>query len=56
MLTKSISIVAWGFVITRILHSVVHTTYNNVMHRFGIFMIGVGFLIAMIVREAIKVL
>ena len=47
---------AWGFVITRILHSVVHTTYNNVMHRFGIFMIGVLFLIVMVVREAIRVL
>ena len=28
---------AWLFVALRIAHSVVHITYNNVMHRLGVF-------------------
>lgn len=28
---------AWAFVALRILHSVVHITYNNVLHRLGVF-------------------
>lgn len=30
---------AWGFVITRVMHSVIHCTYNNVMHRFSIYVV-----------------
>lgn len=28
---------AWGFVALRILHSFIHISYNNVMHRFSMF-------------------
>lgn len=30
---------AWAFVALRVGHSVIHTTYNNVNHRFGIFVL-----------------
>lgn len=30
---------AWGFVVFRALHSYIHTTYNNVMHRFPVFVL-----------------
>jgi hypothetical protein len=28
---------AWAFVAARVLHSVIHLTYNNVMHRLTVF-------------------
>ncbi len=28
---------AWGYVALRVLHSAVHVTYNNIMHRLTIF-------------------
>lgn len=28
---------AWAYVVTRVLHSIVHITYNNVLHRFLVF-------------------
>lgn len=34
---------AWAFVALRVAHSVIHCTYNRVMHRFTVF--GVGFLL-----------
>jgi hypothetical protein len=33
--------VAWFFVASRALHSVIHLTYNNVSHRFAVFATGV---------------
>jgi len=32
-------ILAWAYVATRIVHSLVHLSYNNVLHRFSIFAI-----------------
>ncbi|MEC8427497.1 MAG: MAPEG family protein [Pseudomonadota bacterium] len=29
---------AWGFVLLRVIHSVIHCTYNRVMHRFMAYM------------------
>lgn len=29
---------AWGFVLLRVIHSVIHCTYNRVMHRFVAYM------------------
>tara|TARA_B110000444_G_scaffold261127_1_gene311263 strand:+ start:3764 stop:4048 length:285 start_codon:yes stop_codon:yes gene_type:complete len=33
-------ICAWVFVAARVLHSIIHLSYNNVMHRLIIFSIG----------------
>jgi hypothetical protein len=43
---------AWAFVALRIAHSVVHLTYNNVIHRLRIFAAGVVVLAALWVRIA----
>ena len=31
---------AWMFVALRVVHTVIHTTYNNVMHRFLVYVLG----------------
>lgn len=31
---------AWAFVFSRIAHSLIHITYNRVMHRFRVFVLG----------------
>lgn len=31
---------AWAFVLLRVAHSFVHLTYNRVMHRFAVFVLG----------------
>lgn len=36
---------AWGFVLSRVVHSIIQCTYNKVMHRFTVFVFGI-FLIA----------
>jgi hypothetical protein len=41
---------AWGFVLLRIVHSVVHCTYNNVHHRFAAYAISSLFLLFMWIR------
>jgi hypothetical protein len=38
---------AWAYVVLRVVHSVVHLTYNNVMHRMMMFMASIGVLLAM---------
>jgi hypothetical protein len=47
---------AWGFVILRIVHSVVHCTYNRVMHRFIAYIASCLFLILMWIRLATYIL
>ncbi|BAW79852.1 hypothetical conserved protein [Candidatus Nitrosoglobus terrae] len=46
---------AWLFVILRVVHSLIHCTYNNVMHRFLLFMLGFLLLTAMWVAFAISI-
>ena len=41
---------AWAFVAARVVHSVVHLTYNNVIHRMRCFAISVVFLLALWIR------
>jgi len=41
---------AWAFVISRYLHSFIHVTYNHVMHRFMVFLLGGFVLLAYWVR------
>ncbi len=43
---------AWGFVILRVIHSVVHCTYNRVMHRFIVYFISCLLLLLMWIRLA----
>lgn len=47
---------AWAFVLTRFLHTVIHCTYNAVIHRFYVFVVGVGILFAMATRAALILL
>ena len=47
---------AWAFVILRIVHSVVHCTYNRVMHRFIAYLASCLFLILMWIRLATYIL
>ncbi|MGR6873134.1 MAPEG family protein [Pseudomonas sp. HK3] len=34
-------ILAWGFVVSRVIHSYIQCTYNKVTHRFSVFVIGI---------------
>lgn len=38
---------AWGFVVARVVQSIIHMTYNNPGHRGGAFVLGVLFLFAL---------
>ncbi len=37
-------VLAWLFVASRLLHSIIHLTWNRVLHRFGAFILGVALL------------
>lgn len=45
---------AWGFVIIRVIHSLVQITSNNVMVRFSLFLLSVVLLIVMALSTAAK--
>jgi hypothetical protein len=47
---------AWGFVIMRIVHSIIQCTYNRVMHRFMAYMISCLFLVFLWIRLASYIL
>jgi hypothetical protein len=47
---------AWGFVALRIVHSVIHCTYNNVNHRFAAYAVSCLFLLFMWIRLASYIL
>lgn len=38
---------AWLFVVSRVAHSYIHCTYNKVMHRFPIFLLGFGVVVGL---------
>ncbi|HTO40913.1 MAG TPA: MAPEG family protein [Rhizomicrobium sp.] len=42
---ETVLYVAWGFVGCRALHSLIHITYNNVIHRLSVFAISTGLLL-----------
>ncbi|MGD8379637.1 MAG: MAPEG family protein [Gammaproteobacteria bacterium] len=44
---------AWAFVASRVVHSIIHIAYNYVPHRFAAFLLGVGILLAMWIRFAL---
>jgi len=47
---------AWAYVALRIIHSLVQATFNRVMVRFGVFALATLLLMAMAVRELLRVL
>lgn len=46
---------AWGYVALRALHSLIHTTYNTVTHRFGAFVLSNFVLVIMWVNIVMSV-
>jgi len=46
---------AWGFVITRYIHSLVHVTINNYLMRGSIFTVSIFFLAALWVEILLKI-
>jgi hypothetical protein len=46
---------AWVFTGTRLVHSAIHITYNNVLHRFLVFAAGLVIVALMLVRIAANV-
>ncbi|MBI3703645.1 MAG: MAPEG family protein [Rhizobiales bacterium] len=49
-------VLAWAFVLTRLLHAYIHTTSNIVRHRFNAFALGVFILLAMWIVFAVRIL
>jgi hypothetical protein len=49
-------ILAWLYVAVRIGHSLVHVTYNNVIHRLRVFAVSIAVLMALWVRIALAIL
>ena len=47
---------AWLYVLFRVLHTAVHTTYNNVLHRLTVFLTSIALLGAIWVRIGTQVL
>jgi hypothetical protein len=47
---------AWLYVLFRLLHGIVHTTYNNVLHRLSWFLLSVAMLAALWVRIGAQLL
>lgn len=45
--SESMLVYAWGFVITRYIHSLVHITINNYLMRGSIFTVSIFFLVAL---------
>jgi hypothetical protein len=45
---------AWIYVALRVVHSVIHCTYNNVMHRLGAFLLSFALLTAMWIAYAVN--
>ncbi len=41
---------SWVFVALRIVHSIIHTTYNKVLHRFWVYIFSCGALLCMWIR------
>jgi hypothetical protein len=47
---------AWVYVVLRLVHAAIHTTYNKIAHRFGVYLVSNLVLIAMWVKLALHVL
>jgi hypothetical protein len=47
---------AWGYVVLRLLHAAIHTTYNKIPHRFAVYALSNIVLLAMWVKLGLHVL
>jgi hypothetical protein len=47
-------VLAWAFVLSRYAHSFIHVTYNRVMHRFQVYLLGMICVLAMWVVFAVQ--
>jgi hypothetical protein len=47
---------AWGFVLLRVIHSLIHCTYNRVLHRFWAYFFSCVLLLLMWLRLAVYIL
>jgi hypothetical protein len=47
---------AWWFLAFRVLHSVIHCTYNKVLHRFAAYFVSALALWAMVLRAVFDVI
>ena len=47
---------AWWFFAFRVMHSLIHCTYNKVIHRFYAYMLAALALWAMVIRAALQIL
>lgn len=50
---SSILVLAWIFVVSRIVHSLIHLTYNNIMHRMAMFSVGVAVVAIMWIKQIV---
>lgn len=50
--SRTAVLLAWAYVVLRMLHSLVHLTYNNVMHRFAFFALSNACLLALWIAAA----
>jgi len=47
---QTVVVLAWAFTGSRLVHSAIHITYNNVLHRFLVFAAGLVIVTLMLVR------
>jgi len=45
--SKLFLVLAWVYVASRLAHSIIHLTYNNVLHRLSVFLVSQGALVIM---------
>lgn len=45
--SEAMALVAWAYVALRALHSLIHCTYNKVMHRFAVFLLSIVVLVGL---------
>lgn len=48
------SLCAWAYVAARLVHSAIHLSYNNVMHRLSVFLLSASILTVMLMRLALQ--
>lgn len=52
--SRTAVLLAWAYVVLRMLHSLVHLSYNNVMHRFAFFAFSNACLLALWIAAAMS--
>jgi len=53
VVTPSAVWLAWAFVVLRVVHSAIHLTYNNVIHRLSVFAAG-NFVLAVLLLNTLR--